>query len=280
MVESVQAQSVWHYDDWNRWCAEFDPWLDARFHRDVLRRFTENAHPTWLEWLDAEQSTFTGSECSVSLFRKTLVQRFQSIRLYHATRLSGLKELHKQGLRAWSPDELRHLARQTFSVPGMEPKRLTQAIEDALPDHRGGRVYTFRMLQGALDRGRCSGFSKHGSEFLGAVARNLGHAGYLNDVQDRKRGYLIACDVPWNVLESEVADWLARDALLTVVVYRFFYRGPYRMPMCDGECIPVSVSIPVSNIAAVADVESLLDRTDVTPHMLDWNAFSAAVSSG
>jgi len=86
----------------------------------------------------------------------------------------------------------------------------------------------------------------------------------------------LAGDVPWDHLEPDVVNWLAEEALLTVITHRFFDDGPYRMPMRSGECISVPMAIPASNIAAVADVEALLDRTDVVPDMLDWNAFSIA----
>lgn len=165
MVESVQTQGVWHYDDWERWCAAFDPWLDARFDRDVLKRFTADAQPTWLEWLDNEQLVLTGRACSVSLFRSALKQRFPSIRLYHATRLSRLADLHEHGLRAWSPQELRNLARQTFAGSEAESARLERAIAQANPEHTGGRVYTFRLLQDALAGGGAAALRELGRSF-------------------------------------------------------------------------------------------------------------------
>ncbi|GAA0707995.1 hypothetical protein [Dokdonella soli] len=272
--EAAGKNEFLHYDDWKCWAANFDPWLDEHFHSSVLRHFNENVQPDWLRWLDSEQSKLTGDASSgAELFREALIRRYQGIRLYHATRLTDLNVLRDHGLSAWSSQQLRERAEQVFSHEEPERSRLQEAIRRALPDDRGGLVYTFRMLKDAFP-GKCVCFSRNGSEWMEAVANELGLAGYVERVRKEMRGYLIACDVPWQLLDSDKLRLLAKEALETVITRRFFDVEQYAIPSCDSECVALSQSIPSENITAVADVEPLMGMEELTADSLEWISFT------
>lgn len=259
------------FDNWRSWATEYSQWLDTRFDKSVLDRFSEKVEPGWLEWLDSEQSKITGPESSTELFLEQLEAKFDGVRLFHATRLPDIDRLRQDGLRAWSPDDLREMARQKFNTAPRD--ELERAIALANPTHRGGRVYTFLLLRDAIP-GRCVSFSTHGSEWLQAVGMALGAP--LNELCTSTHAYLIALDIPWTPLDHRTRLNLAQDALLTTLTLRFFNPDRYSCPAPLGTCVSLNEDIPPSWIASVANLDDLVARDQVTADMLRWSNLKTA----
>lgn len=262
-------------DDWPVWTAEHAPWLDSRFDASVLARFNGDAEPDWIEWLDQEQAKLDGRlQSSVELFQSFLKATYAGVRTFHATRLSSLTAIAEQGLRAWTPDELRQQARKAFA-----DLAANEAIEEALngnfPNHRGNRVYTFASLAHVFDLpsqedGEIPHFLRAGSEWLYHVAGHLGinrsHTG---------RAYIIACDLPWALLEPDAFAMVARNALLNIIIRRFF--DPSSSNMHGDSCIATQASIPSAQLTLVSDVEHLMAAPLNGMPALSWMTFQEAL---
>lgn len=260
-------------DDWRRWCEALAPWLDQRLHPVVLQRFHEAVQPDWLTWLDAEQAAQTGTnESSQALFAPYLHAAYRGVRVFHATRLPDLNAVREQGLRAWSADELRMAARDALGTE-VAADQLERSIALNDPNHRGGRVYSFASLSHALGTlgghrpGRLPSFARLGGEFLGSVAEQAG----LGEPHTRRpgRAFFLACDVPWESMSDGLIGGIARDVLTSLLTWRFLDVSGYSM-VGTYECISTHCDIPRESIHAVADVEQLVDRTDVSPEEIRW----------
>lgn len=235
------------FDDWRSWASECAQWLDAHFDIEVLNRFNEFVEPNWIEWLDREQSTISTPTSSVDVFRRHIETKFEGVRLFHVTKLPHTESVRSDGLRAWSPEELRKLAKETF--PTAQPDELERAIRLSSPDHRGGRVYTFLLQRDA--RSACGlGFATHGSEWLHAVAVRLGN-GFVEGLRTNNDAYLVTLDVPWTMLESSTRLNLARHALLTTVTLRFFNVDGYSCPAPKDECVSLDRDVPPECVARI-----------------------------
>lgn len=260
-------------DDWRVWCPEFAPWLKAQLSPEALDEFHEGVEPAWLEWLDARSVPFAEGTL-VERFETLLKQRFQGVRVVHATRLMDLSGIREAGLRAWSANELR-LAAQNEYGDQTDAESLRRAIEQSMPEDRGGKVYTFPSLSHALDAfsgsipGRLPSFARYGGEFLGAVGAMAGLADYT--LRDR-RAYFIACNLPWMSIPGNTLARLIDDVLCAVVIWQLLDVNNYRMEG-SSDCIHTELDIPPEQIDAIADVESLREREDLTPADIVWQPF-------
>ncbi|MCC7228562.1 MAG: hypothetical protein IT507_17935 [Burkholderiaceae bacterium] len=266
-------------DDYKGWCDRLAPWLNQRFHPAVLERFYETVHPDWLTWLDAQQAAHTGTnESSNALFAPYLHGAYEGVRVIHATRLPNLEIVRDHGLRAWSPDELRKMARQAF---GGEAERvaLEESIEKCLPDHRGGAVYSFASLSHALggpdSPSSIPEFASEGGEFLRCVGLDAGLG--RTRVRSSGQAYLFACDIPWQFMSEELVGGIAEDILRGLLVWRFFDVNSYSM-LGSYVCISTSRNIPPERIQFVADVEHLVARTNVRTSEIRWERFGGLLA--
>ncbi len=260
-------------DDWRSWCPELVPWLEAQLSREALDDFHEGVEPTWLEWLDTRTARVSEGTL-VERFKVLLKQRFHGVRVVHATRLRNLHGIRESGLRAWSAAELRGAA-QTKYGDQTDAESLRRAIEQSLPEHRGGKVYTFSSLSHALSTyggampGRLPPFTLSGGEFIDAVGAKVGLADHA---QRDHRAYFIACNLPWSSIPADTLAWLIGDLLCTVVICRFLDTDDYRM---EGslDCIHTERDISPEQINAVADVESLRQHQGLVPADIVWQPF-------
>ena len=273
----TNSDQYWAYDDWQNWAAELDPLLDTIYDRSVLQRFNEAVLPNWLQWLDDQQFAINGSAPGTEQIQAHLADRFLGLRVYHATRLKSLSDLRELGLRAWTPLELSQLAQRTFENHTQDQALLAKCIHCANPTHRGGRVYTFRTLSDALP-GKCVCFAKSGSEWLEAVASCVGITGYVKTIRETTQPYLVACNIPWQLLGPDNVHWLAKEALLTIITSRYFAIENYTMPCRSGVSISIDHSIPPEHITGVAELSELIDRDDLTADLLTWTKLGSPCS--
>ena len=263
--------------EWRTQCVDFVPWLEAQCRADVLERFREDKPDDWLSWFDQHASGLDGCMRIHDRFAAQLVARYPGIRVIHATRLDDPYVLRGSGLRAWSADELRATAQAEFASI-VAPDVLASAIERCLPDHRGGRVYTFSSLLHALSMSRGSAqarlpsFTRIGGEFVAHVALEVGMS--VERARSRGRAFLIACNIPWTGLDSKTRASLAEHLLCGVIIMRLLDPNEYSM---DGgqDCISFSQDVPADCIDSFSDVEELLDRQELGPSDIKWTKFRA-----
>jgi len=261
-------------DWWSTWPEEFEGWLDRRFDARVLNTLRENASPKWLQWLDTAQAELDGQQCSsVELFVPVLRERYQGLKVYHATRLKDLASVRLHGLRAWSAEELRRLAKEAFFASA-NPSTLELALDQADPNHRAGRVYSYASLGHALGTldgsatGRIPCFSQDGSEYINHVGLRLGaQDGAAGD--RRGRGYLLACLVDWECLGPIRVREFAELVLGALIVDRFFDACRYNL-LGHVKCVSVLGGIPPAAISHYAETDSLIGRSDLAPTDLAW----------
>lgn len=264
--------------EWAQWGPQLENWLDKRFSRDVLSRFNSLVEPNWLAWLDAQQSDLDGNrQDSVELFGQELRKRYLGVTVFHATRLVDLDGVRQIGLRAWSADDLRKQAHSIFAK-ATEADKLRDAIEQSNPEHRGGRVYSFASLNHALGRqdesmpGKLPSFAVLGGEFLTSVGLRDG-VSVSRELQEHRRGYILACNLPWERLDTNNFSFLAKDILQTVIILRFFDTTAFNM-LGDRECISTMFDIPREDIKFFADVEDLKERNDLAISDITWQPFA------
>jgi hypothetical protein len=193
--------------------------VQQRFSPQVLETFTADVEPDWLTWLDAQQAVIDGhQQDSVALFEKEVRSIFRGIRVFHATRLSSVEPILRKGLRAWSADDLRQQAVEQFGDRA-PMDRIWQVVQNCNPEHRGGRVYSFASVHHALGRnaddhgGKLPCFCLHGGEFIAHVSLGLQF-----DVapSENTRPYLLACNLPWEHLDTDEAKWIAKTGTPTM----------------------------------------------------------------
>lgn len=263
-------------DDWRVWGPELAFWLDTRFNRDVLDRFDLSVDPDCLTWLDQQQANIDGrDQDSVELFGQMLRYHYRGVKVFHATRLTNLDAVRRHGLRAWSAQDLKRQAHAMYGKT-TEEEKLRRAIELNMPEHRGGRVYSFASLNHALGThqnmpGKLPSFALNGGEFLACIGKQNGVKGN-GEQQDSGRGYFLACNLPWDCLESRDFHWLSKGILLDVITCRFFDTNEYSM-FGDRECISTMCDIPPDNIELVSDVEELRQRNNLDPSDITWQSF-------
>ncbi len=259
-------------DEWAEWDWG-STWLDAHFAPSVLQRFDPDSGDDWFDWLDQEQSKVDGKRrSSVRAFEQFLFSQFSGVVVYHATRLPDLQRIREEGIRAWTADELRGMAQAEFGQRA-SPTALSNAIESCLPEHRGGRVYSFASLTHALgtcslqERGKLPSFASKGGEFLRCVGMEAGVMSVENQTLSG-RAFLLECCLPWDYLESDYKECLLQELLETVISARF----------CDTEvlamtgshvCVASMRDISPTDIMRVADLESCqnISVKDITWHV-------------
>jgi hypothetical protein len=264
-------------DDWSEWGANFATWLELRFSADVLYDFDPAHEDDWIAWLDQRQTDAEGRlvDC-VDEFSNELKSRFQGVRVFHATRLSDIEAIRREGLRAWTSGDLTDLARRVVG-PLTDEATLERAIATSKPKHRAGsngRLYMFSSLGYALQSldgsasGRLPSFSVHGSEFLRSVAK-CAH----DELSAPGRAYFLACDLPWSLLDPFMQNVLTRHTLQTAVICRHLDPGMYNMLGSYGS-ITTSLDVAAEHILLIADVEHLIGREDLRPSDIRWEPFN------
>lgn len=263
-------------DDWGSYGTELGAWLQRVFSPEVLKGFNDTVRPDWLRWLDEEQSAVDGvRHATKEIFERHLRARYRGVRVFHATRLPDLDGIREHGLRAWSADELRSRAIAAFPEwAGRDA--LVDAIREANAAHRGGRIYSFASLNHALRAnigtgGRIPAFAAFGGEFLGAVGNRI-RSGRNGEIPQPGRGYFLACDLPWDLLESGTRAYLVEHILHSVIVVTLLDSDRYNM-FGSWECISTCHDIPAAHITLYADVEGLVGREDLSPTDIQWHLF-------
>lgn len=269
----MNERGYWRYDDWPSWCGVLDPWISENFASSVLARFHANVEPDWLGWLDKHCGVReVDQSCRAQMLAKLKTQ-YQGVRVYHGTRLRSIEALSAVGLRAWSADQLRCLARDTFRSFDIPDAVLARAIESAYPEHRAmGGVYTFANINAAFP-GRPVCFCENGSEWLDHVAILMKLPAHREVMRRQTRPYLVACDVPWCLVDSASTDSLAESALCTLLVHRFFPHSNYSMPSDSDLCVTLPDGLPPRFIREYSDLEFAQGRTDIPMSSLIWKPF-------
>jgi len=263
-------------DDWPNWSLELGDWLDRRFDPSVISALSASSEPDWLTWLDTQQAMLDGQhQDSVELFERVVHERYLGVRVIHATRLSNIGSVARDGLRAWSQEGLRTHALAMFGGV-TEPANLERAIARCAPQHRAGLVYSFSSLHYALGQpefrpGRLPAFAVSGGEFISCVGLGLGNVACLPRAE-MERGYLLACNLAWNRLDERDVLWLSKAMLLTVITSRRFDTAEYNM-FGDRECIATAYDIAPRDIVQIADVEALVGREGITCGDVIWRDF-------
>lgn len=275
-MKAGMSQPFFEIDHWQQWTLEFFPWLEKIFRSEVLSGFHEGVEPTWIEWLDNQQAAVESDRVdSVARFRTALTSAYDGIRVFHATRQRSLDDIARRGLRAWSAADLIHQERERFQGR-IDPERLEAAIRQCGPEHRANRVYTFSSLGAVLGNqgddalGRLPNFARHGGEFHHAVSVFLGIADQEEERQ-ASRGYLLACDLPWELLPAPSIDALAADALQSLLTRRFLDPTRYNM-LGQFQSVATEHDIPPEAIILAADVEQLMGG-DIRAEDIAWMPF-------
>lgn len=150
-------------------------------------------------------------------------------------------------------------------------------MEDAKPEHRAGKVYTFSCLCEALNmaRGDTTGTLHHFHRMdYGEYVHHVGQiAGVAIQPEPGKRGFLLECLLPWGLLPVTVVDDIVSKMALSLLCLRFAPGEPWGS-FAPYESISLDSDIPPTAIHAFADVERWADGTPLHPVELEWQPFN------
>jgi len=225
----------------------------------------------WRDWIARldERRKVSG----LDRLRDVMLGEYDSLRAFHCTRLVDWKPIAIEGLKAWSPDELRQMAQIEFRARWPR-ERIEAAIRYANPDHRGGRFYAFRDPARMLEFWRRGGmnFSAKGSEFLDAIAFHLGDLDHPLRMQSAE-GMVFAIDIPFDALSEDTLDTVVIEMALTLLCLSIGNPDDWPMPWFEYETCSSSASIPGSRVVAVATLPDAPTDSIVGINDLQWRHF-------
>lgn len=194
-VWDLDRHATWHPDIWRLMSDFIGP--------DVKKTFRSNP-PEYLvsddlSWLDdlvlQVRSIHVDSKAELA---DRLLARYRAIRACHGTSAPTLDSFYEHGLRPLVIEDIHEQARQIFlsgNYPELSEDNLKRAMEYVGPVTREGRVY-FEANERLLKE-MCGHYMLYGSEYLTALAANLGGTrDYRRVLKGRFAPTLFVCDVP------------------------------------------------------------------------------------
>lgn len=194
-VWDFDRHATWHPDIWSLVADFIGPDVKTVF----LKNPPEYLVSDDLSWLDNLVLQVRGIHIdSKAELAERLQDRYRAIRACHGTSVPTVDSFYKQGIRPLEIEEFHNQARQIFlsgDYPELSGDNLKNAIEHVGPATREGRVY-FEANERLLIE-ICGHYMLYGSEYLTALAANLGGTrDYRRVLKGRFAPTLFVCDVP------------------------------------------------------------------------------------
>jgi hypothetical protein len=194
---------VWDFDRHATWHPDIWSLVSDFIGPDVKRAFLNNP-PGYLvsddlSWLDNLVLQVRGIHIDSKVeLAERLQDRYSAIRACHGTSAPTVDSFYEHGIRPLVIEEFHVQARQIFlsgDYPELSEDNLKNAMEHVGPATREGRVY-FEANERLL-RGMCGHYMLYGSEYLTALAANLGGTrDYRRVLKGRFAPTLFVCDIP------------------------------------------------------------------------------------
>ncbi|WP_369339721.1 glyoxalase superfamily protein [Comamonas guangdongensis] len=226
-VWDLDRHATWHPDIWRLMSHVIGP--------DVKKAFRSNP-PEYLvsddlSWLDELVLQVRGIHVdSKAELAERLLDRYRAIRACHGTSAPTVDSFYEHGLRPLVIDEFHEQARQIFlsgDYPELSEDNLKSAMEYVSPVTREGRVY-FEANERFLKE-MCGHYMLYGSEYLTALAANLGGTrDYRRVLKGRFAPTLFVCDVPLKDLHPGTVAEFAGIALESI--FQELLDGPTYAP--------------------------------------------------
>lgn len=226
---------VWDFDRHVTWHSNIWCLMSDFIGPDVKEAFLSNPPEYLVEddlsWLDAlvlqSRNIHVDSKAKLA---ELLLGHYRAIRAYHGTSAPTLDSFYEQGLRPLAIEEFHDQARQIFlsgGYPELSEDNLKNAIENVGSATRKGRVY-FEANERFLKK-LCSHYLLYGSEYLVALAANLGGTrDYRRVLKGRFAPTLFVCDVPLEYLHPDIVAEFAGIALKSI--FQDLLDGPSDAP--------------------------------------------------
>jgi hypothetical protein len=202
---------------------------------DVKKAFSNNP-PKYLvsddlAWLDDLVLKVRGIHVdSKAELAERLLDRYRAIRACHGTSAPTVDSFYKQGLRPLDIQEFHDQARKIFlsgEYSELSEDNLERAMEYVSPVTREGRVYFEANERFLIER--CGHYMLYGSEYLTALAANLGGTrDYRRVLKSRFDPTLFVCDVPLENLHPGTVAEFAGTALESI--FQELLDGPTYAP--------------------------------------------------
>jgi hypothetical protein len=200
---------VWDYRAYSSWRDEI--WtLVSDFADSKVRAAFVAAPPEYvvsddLSWLDNIVFNVHGSEIdSKSRLAGRLRPRFRAMRAVHGTRTANVESFYLNGVRPLVPEEFHKEAHEIFlsgAFSELSEPDVQAAIDKVGISVREGLAY-FEANEEMLKE-LAGHHMLYGSEYLTAIAANIGHARDYRQVLKKQVGLptIFVCDVPLNLID-------------------------------------------------------------------------------
>lgn len=226
-VWDLNRHATWHADIW-RLMSDF-------IGADVKKAFRSNP-PEYLvsddlSWLDDLVLQVRGIHVDSKIeLAERLLDQYRAIRACHGTSAPTLDSFYEQGLRPLVAEEFHDQARKLFlsgEYPELSEANLQSAMENVGPVTREGRVYFEANERFLIEM--CGHYMLYGSEYLTALAANLGGTrDYRRVLRKRYDPTLFVCDVPLEDLHPGTVAEFAGIALESI--FQELLDGPTYAP--------------------------------------------------
>lgn len=226
-VWDLNRHATWHTEIW-RLMSDF-------IGADVKKAF-RSSPPEYLvsddlSWLDDLVLRVRGIHVdSKNELAERLLDRYRAIRACHGTSAPSLDSFYAQGLRPLVIEEFHDQARKLFlsgEYPELSEVNLKRAVENVGPATREGRVYFEANERFLIEM--CGHYMLYGSEYLTALAANLGGTrDYRRVLRKRYDPTLFVCDVPLEHLHPGTLAEFAGIALQSI--FQELLDGPTYAP--------------------------------------------------
>ncbi|WP_047468734.1 glyoxalase superfamily protein [Delftia sp. ZNC0008] len=226
-VWDLNRHSTWHLDIWRLMSDFIGPDVKKAF-RSNPPEYLVSDDLTWLDDLVLEvRGIHVDSKAELA---ERLLDRYRAIRACHGTSAPTVDSFYKQGLRPLDIQEFHDQARKIFlsgEYSELSEDNLERAMEYVSPVTREGRVYFEANERFLIEM--CGHYMLYGSEYLTALAANLGGTrDYRRVLKNRFDPTLFVCDVPLENLHPGTVAEFAGTALESI--FQELLDGPTYAP--------------------------------------------------
>jgi hypothetical protein len=211
---------VWDWQAFETWRGVIWELLGDLVNSRVKRAFVRSP-PKYvvgddLSWLNKIILSVRGIDVDTKVFlTERLIDRFQALRAVHGTRISDPSSFYRHGLLPLDPEVFHEHARTVFlndDFPEITEAELKNAILAVGGQLREGRVW-FEGNENLLVE-QCGHYMLYGSEYLIAIAANLGQRrDYRQALKATGKPTLFVCDVPLHFISGYTLQEFAGTAL-------------------------------------------------------------------
>lgn len=204
------SERTWDFNSYETWRDEIWKLIDD-FADDSVRKAFVAAPPDYvvgdnLSWLDEIVERVHGFPVdSKGELLDKLFERYDTLRAVHGTRTDDLTSFYVDGLQPLIPRTFKQQARDIFlggAFPELSDADLERAIAVVGVETREGHVY-FDTNEGELV-GYCGHYMLYGSEYLTAIAANIGRCrDYRQVLKERGKATLFVCDIPFSLISGD-----------------------------------------------------------------------------